>query len=333
MPHVKGSHCETYLDVMLKFKSSFGEKFDAMTFYSASGESVMGAELSNAETGCEILDKHGLSWMCECRRFDEKLKIVSGENGVLPGTRYRVTLDDGRIIKGCIDEKGCTERIKSENSRRVEKIEFLIEGVEACCDGMSTESSESFFELKGVETSVENYGVSIKKVTVEKGYRYLSEGEKRLARLLFKDSIDYSVIKVFNKKYLPFQPQLMAIAPNGNIYFHPADFKEDFSIEARGARWFMHEMVHVWQHQLGYPVFWRGAARIKLDYDYTLAEGRRLDDYNMEAQGEVLADYFALKFLAAPQIMRKYEYSDRLWLYEDVLSEFIQNPGSEVNLP
>lgn len=201
------------------------------------------------------------------------------------------------------------------------------------CDHGHVEQFSPSFELKGIETSEEGYGISVKSVTIKKGYRYLTEGEKRFARLLFKESIDYGAVRVYNKKYLPFQPQLMAIAPNGNIYFHPADFKEDFSTEVRDKRWFIHEMVHVWQHQLGYPVFWRGAARISLDYNYTLAEGRRLSDYNMEAQGEVLADYFVLKFLDSPRAMRMYEYSDHLWLYEDVLSEFIENPASPVNLP
>lgn len=335
MVQVKGSHCETYLDVVAKLKSSFGEEFDAMQFNSASGGVIMGADLRNAKTGCEILDRQGLSWMCECRRFDEQLKVMSGDDGVSPGTKYRVTLGDGSIVEGCIDSVGCTERIKSEKAQRVEKIEFLLDEIEVCCGSGSgrVDQSELLFELKGVETSEEGYGTSIKTVTVKKEYRYLTDGEIRLARLLFKDSVNYGVVKVFNKKYLFFQPKLMAIAPNGNIYFHPADFKEDFSVETRDTRWFIHEMVHVWQHQLGYEVFWRGAIRFKLDYNYELSEGRRLSDYNMEAQGEVLADYLMLKFLGSPKSMRMYEYSDRLWLYEDVLSEFIENPGSAINLP
>ena len=54
----------------------------------------------------------------------------------------------------------------------------------------------------------------------------------------------------------------------------------------------MHEMVHVWQCQLGYPVKLRGAIRLGLSYEYVLATDKRLSDYNMGAQGDVLADYF-----------------------------------------
>ena len=35
-------------------------------------------------------------------------------------------------------------------------------------------------------------------------------------------------------------------------------------------KWFIHEMVHVWQFQLGYPVAIRGAIRLGLDYKYVL---------------------------------------------------------------
>ncbi|UUZ53048.1 hypothetical protein LP419_29235 [Massilia sp. H-1] len=61
----------------------------------------------------------------------------------------------------------------------------------------------------------------------------------------------------------------------------------------------MHEMVHVWQYQLGYPVRLRGAVRVGLSYDYELAPDKHLSDFNMEAQGDLLADYFALKHMAA----------------------------------
>lgn len=105
--------------------------------------------------------------------------------------------------------------------------------------------------------------------TPEGGKRSLTAGEVAMARKLFKDALDYTVVKVHNDEYLPFglQPDDTAMAPNGEIYFNPAHFKEDFSQESnRSKRWFMHEMVHVWQYQLGYPVRLRGAIRIGLDY-------------------------------------------------------------------
>jgi hypothetical protein len=108
----------------------------------------------------------------------------------------------------------------------------------------------------------------------------------------------------------------------------------DFSSGSDNARhWFMHEMVHVWQHQLGYPVRTRGAIRIGLSYHYQLAMDKTLSDYNMEAQGDLLADYFVLKHLAAPEAMRQPDYAGNLPLFEKVLSDFLIHPEKRENLP
>ena len=99
--------------------------------------------------------------------------------------------------------------------------------------------------------------------------RLLTAGEIEMTKTIFKDSIDYTKVKVHREEYLWFgmQPDNTAMTPNGELYFNPAHFKEDFSTSTFGDRlWFMHEMVHVWQHQMGYPVKWRGAIRIGLGY-------------------------------------------------------------------
>lgn len=124
------------------------------------------------------------------------------------------------------------------------------------------------------------------------------------------------------------------MTPNGELYFNPSLFKEDFSKErAQQQWWFMHEMVHVWQKHLGYWVMLRGAIRIGLSYEYELSPEKRLGDYNMEAQGNLLADYFVLKHLQAPTIMTEQRYAKDLALYEQVLDVFLKNPSDRTNLP
>ena len=91
--------------------------------------------------------------------------------------------------------------------------------------------------------------------------------------------------------------------------------------------------MHVWQHQLGYPVRLRGAIRIGLGYRYDLAPGKTLADYNMEAQGDLLADYFVLRFLRAPRTMRQPRYADSRALFEKVLAGFLADPADRSNLP
>jgi hypothetical protein len=76
----------------------------------------------------------------------------------------------------------------------------------------------------------------------------------------------------------------------------------------------------------------RGAVRVNLPYHYDLREGATLADYNMEAQGDLLADYFVLKFLKRPEAMRQRRHAGQLALYEQVLSHFLLDPGSRENL-
>jgi hypothetical protein len=165
-------------------------------------------------------------------------------------------------------------------------------------------------------------------------WRPLTAGETAMASLLFRDAIDYARVRVYSRRYLPYlQPKNCAMTPNGSLYFHHSCFLDDYSkASLTGQHWFMHEMVHVWQHQLGYPVRLRGALRIGLPYHYDLDEGATLADYNMEAQGDLLADYFVLKFLKRPEAMRQRRYAGQVTLYEQVLSHFLLDPASRENL-
>ena len=156
-----------------------------------------------------------------------------------------------------------------------------------------------------------------------------------MASLLFGGAIDYARVRVHDRRYLPLlQPKNCAMTPNGSIYFHHSCFLPDYSAgQPSAVHWFMHEMVHVWQHQLGYPVRLRGAVRFKLSYHYDLREDATLADYNMEAQGDLLADYFALKFMHQPGAMRQRRYAQALALYETVLAGFLADPADRANLP
>ena len=166
--------------------------------------------------------------------------------------------------------------------------------------------------------------------------RGLTPAETAMASLLFGGAIDYAQVRIHNRRYLPLglQPRNCAMTPNGSIYFHHSCFLPDYTAgDPLTIHWFMHEMVHVWQHQLGYPVKLRGAIRIGLRYAYDLQPGATLADYNMEAQGDLLADYFSLKYMRKPQVMRQRRYAHSLVLYEQVLAGFLADPADVANLP
>ena len=80
--------------------------------------------------------------------------------------------------------------------------------------------------------------------------RALTSGEIEIARSVFGDTIDYTKVRLFKRKWWPFHPRNSAMAPMGNIYFHPEGgaWSEDFAKESLSRQgFFIHEMTHVWQ--------------------------------------------------------------------------------------
>ncbi|WP_199782664.1 hypothetical protein [Cronobacter dublinensis] len=133
--------------------------------------------------------------------------------------------------------------------------------------------------------------------TKKDGYRSLTAGEVRMARSLFGDMINYGHVKVYKGSYFPFdlQDEGTAVTPNGNMYWPEPIFKEDFSLETPlNKNWFMHEFVHIWQHQMGMSVRTRGLISKYVNYHYSLPKEKTLADYRMEQQGNIIADYYTL---------------------------------------
>lgn len=176
--------------------------------------------------------------------------------------------------------------------------------------------------------------------TPEGSSRDLTPGEITLARLIFRNGIDYSKVKIHHGKYMFFQAHNVAMSPNGNIYFPKGLFIEDFSAgNVRDQQLFIHEMTHVWQHQLGYPVTAEGLSSwIKANYQYKLDTKKKFSDYGMEAQANILGDFFILERHgeAASHLLIQKDYQNKTGihsLYKSVLKDFISNSGDRSNLP
>jgi hypothetical protein len=125
--------------------------------------------------------------------------------------------------------------------------------------------------------------------------RPLTPGEIELARSIFSDTIDYRQVRMIRRRWWPFQPRSVAMAPCGNIHFHPHSelWSEDFSKEPLHRQGlFIHELTHVWQSQK------RGRFYLPLmrhpfcRYSYALKEGRRFEDYGLEQQAEIVRHRF-----------------------------------------
>ena len=123
----------------------------------------------------------------------------------------------------------------------------------------------------------------------------MTSGEIELARTLFGDAIDYGRVSLVRRKWWPFQPPGIVMAPSGNIHFHPDSrlWSEDFSNESLPLQGlFIHEMTHVWQAQT------RGRWYLPLmrhpfcRYSYRLIDGRPFGRYGLEQQAEMVRHQF-----------------------------------------
>lgn len=139
--------------------------------------------------------------------------------------------------------------------------------------------------------------------------RSLTPGEVELVRSVFGDAIDCSAVRLIEGKWWPFHPRRSAMAPTGDIWFHPdgGGWSDDFVKEPLHAQgYFIHEMTHVWQAQKGGRFFLPLMRHPFCRYRYTLVPGRRFGRYGLEQQAEIvrhrfLADRGALVPLVPPR--------------------------------
>lgn len=193
--------------------------------------------------------------------------------------------------------------------------------------------------IKSTRTAVGSAGVNHIQPATSKT-RGMTAGEVAMARTVFKDAIDYGKVKI-HRGGLCGLPNCSgnAMTPRGVIHFPDCAYREDFSQETPTIKvWFIHEMTHIWQYQLGYSLVWNA---IKLAakggycagapvYFYDLKgqdKGKTLPQFNMEQQGELVAHYYAAKYL---QVFCYLQYLPEL---EHALANFLKNPKEPGLLP
>ncbi|HFK2919539.1 TPA: PAAR domain-containing protein [Stenotrophomonas maltophilia] len=277
------------------------------------------------------------------RTFDQSIRFVSSRGDPLAELPYTLYLDDGRAFSGTTDAQGGTARVSTAQSQALARAELRPPTVlTGCCVRMApgTADAPEIFDLEGVITTPQDMGVSVVEVSAPSHERSLTFGEIEMARLVFGDSVDYSRVKVHNHGYwlfFGFQHKDTGVTPNGEMYFPKVIYYEDFSaVDVRLQAFFIHEMTHVWQYQLGYDVKLVRGPRPGMSYDYILDESKRFHDYNMEAQGDMLADYFLVIFRSSQEKMNNRRYRATVGVsaqLERALSGFLADRSNEGNLP
>ncbi|WP_426816923.1 hypothetical protein ACP3TC_17515 [Winslowiella sp. 2C04] len=176
---------------------------------------------------------------------------------------------------------------------------------------------------------------------VEEGSsRHLTRGELEMAKSIFKTAIEYNRVRVHHGSYFPFglQNKDTAVTPNGEMYYPTLIYKHDFSQAQVQEKWlFIHEMAHVWQHQMGMNVRTRGLISWAVEYRYSLPPYYTLADYAMEQQASIIADYYTLKYLGINLWLEVKLFtgiigSDLMAKYERVLSRFLNDPTDKSSL-
>ena len=132
--------------------------------------------------------------------------------------------------------------------------------------------------------------------------RPLEEWEITLAKSVFKDTIDYSKVKVDNYAFIgPKQYRFAYVGFNTLNVWGP--MRDSL---------FLHEMTHVYQYQKLGAVYIYDALKAQQSiegYNYggaaelqrLLVSGKRFSDFNLEQQGDIVSDYFLIKSGYPPQ--------------------------------
>jgi len=271
--------------------------------------------------------------------FDQAVRFVGPTGVPLAGLGYVLTLEDGAEHLGVTDSDGTTERVGADGCVGICSAVLTVpeRGDMGCC-ARDREPESITVSLEDVTTTSADVGTSVKEVKTKRTKRRLTPGEVEMARKVFKDSIDYSTVWIHNGGYPLFfglQNEDVAVAPNGQIYFKGDNYKPDYTLDETGLMaTLIHELTHVWQYQMGYQVKRNRVLHPSMGYAYTLKVSS-FNALNMEAQGNVLADYFVLltsvagRRAGATEFMRQ----NTLPMYVKFLSGFIANPYDRNHLP
>jgi hypothetical protein len=127
--------------------------------------------------------------------------------------------------------------------------------------------------------------------------RPLNAVERREARKVFADSIDYDRVRLG-------ESAVMGSGQNARTPFETIYFPPGAQADTNFIPWLIHELTHVWQTQHGISVvtklWWALHAITGNPYDYgdeqglkdAAKKGRRFRDFNTEQQGDICRNYY-----------------------------------------
>ncbi|HBO38476.1 MAG TPA: hypothetical protein DD638_07410 [Pasteurellaceae bacterium] len=267
------------------------------------------------------------------------LQLQNADGTAFNGFLYKIFTKNGGTYVGKADDNGNTKVLESQQPQEITKVKILMDNVQTCCSAITSNTSSSYtFKLdKPVPLNQPLSQKDHKIVTLKTKGRLLTAGELALAKNIFKDSIDYSKVKIHRGEYLWFgiQNNHTAMTPNGEMYFPKNIYKKDYSDgDNFDKHLFVHEMVHIWQYRLGYSVksvgIWigmkggYGKGAPAYQYEHLLSTRKKLSEFNMEQQADIIADFFVGNIY-----QRNLNHTNQMI----ILADFIDNPNNNRLLP
>lgn len=194
---------------------------------------------------------------------------------------------------------------------------------------------ESCLELIGIEackTNQQENSIFLSKIKKIRGLTY---NEKLLLNTIFGDTFNVDEVRIIIGAFIIGQYGDYGMTPKGAMFVGVNNHQSDYALATSwtSKHFFIHEMFHIWQYQHHFWVFSRGTSlalcrtfpRNIIDfgertitgsknatgkysqwidpYEYDIWETptihRKLFDYNLEQQAEIVADYYQFIYTGA----------------------------------
>ncbi len=185
--------------------------------------------------------------------------------------------------------------------------------------------------------------------------RPLTGGERTELRQVFKNAVDTGEMRIHHSAFMDRLTNPLGDSSanvtlghtrGSTIITNSMTYQKDYcapNVDDMSREVFLHESVHVWQHQscpldMAIAVMRQGLKRqggLEGYYEYKLAKGKDLLDFNIEQQAVIITDYYLhIKKGDAPEYCQNAETGTALeGLYTCTLAKFTANPAYLRNSP
>jgi type VI secretion system secreted protein VgrG len=196
--------------------------------------------------------------------YKAQLRIVCGEDREpVPYARYTLSLTDWHKEEGVTDAEGLTHVVTTSLPTGVLRITVMPNTNAPICCGASDDwwkTERRMMDGYPLELAITTLAdvAPVTEVALPRAtQRRLTRGEIAMARTVFGDGIEYGKVTIHRHGYRLFfgsHENDAAATLCDDIYMPSPDFKYDYSRESDADKhFFIHQMTHVWQYQMGYP--------------------------------------------------------------------------------